>query len=139
MNHLPDTTTGVALRTPEELRMYQALQGDAPGYASALLEQLPRARTVVLHRLLAALWREDVGEISRSAPAPLRLLSGKRRAPHLGRISQRVEDNSTCLFQFCAGYLQPRWTHARIAGACLLLHLVNELNEFRHCIHSKQR
>jgi siderophore synthetase component len=63
MNHLPDTTTGVALRTPEELRMYQALQGDAPGYASALLEQLPRARTVVLHRLLAALWREDVGEI----------------------------------------------------------------------------
>jgi D-ornithine---citrate ligase len=64
MNHQPDSTTaGVALRTPEEQRMYETLEGNAPGYASAFLEQLPRARTVVLHRLLAALWREDVGEI----------------------------------------------------------------------------
>ena len=64
MNHQPDTSTaGLALRTPEEQRMYQTLEGNAPGYASAFLDQLPRARTVVLHRLLAALWREDVGEI----------------------------------------------------------------------------
>jgi D-ornithine---citrate ligase len=64
MKRLPDATpTGVQPRTPEELRMHQALQANAPRYASAFLEQLPRARTVVLHRLLAALWREDIGEI----------------------------------------------------------------------------
>ncbi|HJT04774.1 MAG TPA: IucA/IucC family protein [Pseudonocardiaceae bacterium] len=64
MSHLPDaTSTAAGLRTPEELRMYDALQRDAPEYASAFQEQLPRARNVVLHRLLAALWREDVGTI----------------------------------------------------------------------------
>lgn len=54
---------GVHPRTPEELRMYDSLRANVPRYASAFLTQLPRARTVVLHRLLAALWREDVGEI----------------------------------------------------------------------------
>ncbi|MBV9144041.1 MAG: hypothetical protein JO115_24505 [Pseudonocardiales bacterium] len=64
MSHLQDTTPHqVPLRTIEELRMYQTLGADAPRYAAAFLEQLPRARTVVLHRLLAALWREDVGGI----------------------------------------------------------------------------
>jgi hypothetical protein len=39
MNHQPDSTTaGVALRTPEEQRMYETLEGNAPGYASAFLE-----------------------------------------------------------------------------------------------------
>lgn len=64
MKHLPDAIpAGVQLRTPEELRMHRALQAKAPRYASVFVEQLPRARTVVLHRLLAALWREDIGEI----------------------------------------------------------------------------
>jgi siderophore synthetase component len=64
MNHLHDETpAGVQLRTPEELRMLESLRANAPQYASAFLKQLPRARTVVLHRLLAALWREDIGEI----------------------------------------------------------------------------
>jgi siderophore synthetase component len=64
MSHLQDTTPHrVSLRTIEELRMYENLDADAPRYAAAFLEQLPRARTVVLHRLLAALWREDVGGI----------------------------------------------------------------------------
>jgi siderophore synthetase component len=57
------TTAGYQLRTNEELRMYETLQRRAPQYATAFLEQLPRARTVVLHRLLAALWREDIGTI----------------------------------------------------------------------------
>ncbi len=43
--------------------MHETLRVNAPQYASAFLEHLPRARTVVLHRLLAALWREDIGEI----------------------------------------------------------------------------
>jgi D-ornithine---citrate ligase len=51
------------LRTVEELRMYEELGANAPRYAAAFLEQLPRARTVVLHLLLAALWREDVGAL----------------------------------------------------------------------------
>src|SRR5947209_7067331 len=58
-----DTPAEVQLRTPEELRMHETLRVNAPQYASAFLKQLPRARTVVLHRLLAALWREDIGEI----------------------------------------------------------------------------
>ena len=86
MSHVPDTATGVALRTPEELRMYRVLLGDAPGYASAFLEQVLRARIVVLHRLLAALWREDVGEIRTAGrrvdtgeqPALATLLAGFR-------------------------------------------------------------
>jgi siderophore synthetase component len=49
--------------TPEELRMYRTLQAKEPRYANAYLDQLPKARAVVLHRLLAALWREDIGEI----------------------------------------------------------------------------
>ncbi|MGH3824944.1 MAG: IucA/IucC family protein [Pseudonocardiaceae bacterium] len=64
MNHVQDTTSaGVQLRTTEELRMYQALSAHAPRYAAAFLEQLPRARTVVLHRLISALWRENLGGI----------------------------------------------------------------------------
>src|SRR5438270_874815 len=63
MNHQPDSDASVALHTPEEQHMYETLKSNAPGYASAFLEQLPRARSVVLHRLLAALWREDVAEI----------------------------------------------------------------------------
>jgi len=67
MRHLPDVAPAeVKPRTAEELRMHQALQANAPRYAGAFLEQLPRARTVVLHRLLAALWREDIGEIRTS-------------------------------------------------------------------------
>src|SRR5579884_1787682 len=67
MRHLPDVAPAeVEPRTAEELRMHQALQANAPRYAGAFLEQLPRARTVVLHRLLAALWREDIGEIRTS-------------------------------------------------------------------------
>ncbi len=65
------------LRTLEELRMYETLGANAPRYAAAFLEQLPRARTVVLHRLLAALWREDVGAIrtaSRRLDASTRVL-----------------------------------------------------------------
>ncbi|MGB6163663.1 MAG: IucA/IucC family protein [Pseudonocardiaceae bacterium] len=58
------------LRTVEELRMYEELGANEPQYAAAFLEQLPRARTVVLHLLLAALWREDVGAL-RSASARL--------------------------------------------------------------------
>jgi siderophore synthetase component len=61
MTNLPETE--VHLRTPEELRMYQTLQVTAPRYASGFLQHLPKARTVVLHRLLAALWREDFGAI----------------------------------------------------------------------------
>ena len=64
MNHLQDITPdGVQLRTIEELRMYETLGANVPRYAAAFLEQLPRARAVVLHRLLAALWREDIGAI----------------------------------------------------------------------------
>lgn len=64
MKQLPDATPAeVQLRTPEERRMHQALRANAPRYAGAFLHQLPKARTVVLHRLLAALWREDIGEI----------------------------------------------------------------------------
>jgi D-ornithine---citrate ligase len=64
MSHLQDATPErVQLRTIEERRMYETLGADVPRYAAAFLEQLPRARTVVLHRLLAALWREDVGAI----------------------------------------------------------------------------
>ncbi|MEO7193870.1 MAG: IucA/IucC family protein [Pseudonocardiaceae bacterium] len=51
------------LHTIEELRMYETLAATAPRYASAFLKHLPRARSVVLRRLLAALWREDVGGI----------------------------------------------------------------------------
>jgi len=51
------------LRSPEELRMHQVLHTDAPQYAAAFLEHLPRARTAVLQRLLEALWREDVGTL----------------------------------------------------------------------------
>ncbi|MGH3774067.1 MAG: IucA/IucC family protein [Pseudonocardiaceae bacterium] len=51
------------LRTTEELQMYETLAMAAPRYATAFLEHLPRARSVVLHQLLAALWREDVGAI----------------------------------------------------------------------------
>ncbi|MBW0009932.1 MAG: hypothetical protein JO063_07410, partial [Pseudonocardiales bacterium] len=59
-----DTTPArLQLRTIEELRMYETLDATAPQYAPAFLEHLPRARSVVLHRLLAALWREDVGAI----------------------------------------------------------------------------
>jgi diaminopimelate decarboxylase/siderophore synthetase component len=75
---LQDTTPDqVQLRTLEELRMYETLGATAPRYAAAFLEQLPRARTVVLHRLLAALWREDVGAIrtaSRRLDASIRVL-----------------------------------------------------------------
>ena len=40
MSHLPDATSiAVGLRTREELRMYEALQRDAPEYASAFQEQ----------------------------------------------------------------------------------------------------
>ncbi|MGH3719300.1 MAG: IucA/IucC family protein [Pseudonocardiaceae bacterium] len=64
MNHLQSITPDRAqLRTIEELRMYEALGATAPQYARAFLEHLPRARSVVLYRLLAALWREDVGAI----------------------------------------------------------------------------
>ncbi|MBV9160199.1 MAG: hypothetical protein JO309_12310 [Pseudonocardiales bacterium] len=64
MSHLQDITPDrVQLRTIEELRMYETLGANAPRYAAAFLAQLPRARTVVLHRLLAALWRENVGAI----------------------------------------------------------------------------
>jgi D-ornithine---citrate ligase len=64
MSHLQDATPErVQLRTTEELRMYDTLGATVPRYAAAFLEQLPRARTVVLHRLIAALWREDVGAI----------------------------------------------------------------------------
>src|SRR5262249_283348 len=54
---------GSQLRTAEELRMYEALRDSAPRYANPFLEQLPRARKVVLHRLISALWREDIGAI----------------------------------------------------------------------------
>ncbi len=64
MTHLQDTTPAeVQLRTTEELRMYETLRTSAPRYAAAFLEHLPRARAVVLQRLLAALWREDVSAI----------------------------------------------------------------------------
>lgn len=64
MTRAQDTTSAVVqLRTTEERRMYQTLSAHEPRYAAAFLDQLPRARTVVLHRLLAALWREDVGAI----------------------------------------------------------------------------
>ncbi|MDQ3760946.1 MAG: hypothetical protein M3460_04405 [Actinomycetota bacterium] len=64
MNHFQDTNPARAqLRTIEELRMYETLGANAPRYTAAFLEQLPKARTAVLHRLLAALWREDVGAI----------------------------------------------------------------------------
>jgi siderophore synthetase component len=94
MNHPKDNTlAGAQLHTTEELRMYETLSASEPRYAAAFLEQLPRARTVVLHRLLAALWREDVGAIrttsrrlnagapvpGRAGPAALEsLLSGSR-------------------------------------------------------------
>jgi siderophore synthetase component len=55
--------TEVQPRTPEEMRMYQTLRATAPHYAGGFLKHLPKARTVVLHRLLAALWREDLGGI----------------------------------------------------------------------------
>jgi siderophore synthetase component len=57
------TPARVQLRTTEELQMYQTLDTDAPRYAAAFLEHLPRARIAVLQLLLAALWREDVGAI----------------------------------------------------------------------------
>jgi D-ornithine---citrate ligase len=69
MNPVQDATPArVQLRTIEELRMYatlgiDTLHANAPHYAAAFLEHLPRARTALLHRLLAALWREDVGAI----------------------------------------------------------------------------
>jgi siderophore synthetase component len=63
MSFQTTTPAGGQLRTIEELRMYEALGATALRYATAFLEHLPRARTVVLHRLLAALWREDVGAI----------------------------------------------------------------------------
>ncbi|MDQ4103221.1 MAG: hypothetical protein M3186_05765 [Actinomycetota bacterium] len=66
------------LRTVEELRMYEALAANVPRYAAAFLDQLPRARTVVLHRLLAALWREDVGGIRTGS----RRLDVRICAPH---------------------------------------------------------
>jgi siderophore synthetase component len=75
MTYLPEA--GVQPRTAEELRMYETLRANEPQYASVFLEQLPRARTVVLHRLLAALWREDVGEIR---TAGRRLDAGHRTA-----------------------------------------------------------
>ncbi|MGH3825719.1 MAG: IucA/IucC family protein [Pseudonocardiaceae bacterium] len=50
-------------RTLEELRMHETLAATAPRYASAFLKHLPQARSMVLHRLLAALWREDVSGI----------------------------------------------------------------------------
>ncbi|HET9257750.1 MAG TPA: IucA/IucC family protein, partial [Pseudonocardiaceae bacterium] len=43
--------------------MHEALRDSAPRYVSPFLKQLPRARRVVLHRLLSALWREDFGAI----------------------------------------------------------------------------
>lgn len=65
------------LRTGQERRMYEALAVNAPWYLTSFLEQLPRARAVVLHLLLAALWREDIGALrtagrryDTSAPAP---------------------------------------------------------------------
>jgi siderophore synthetase component len=57
------TPARVQLRTTEELQMYQTLDTDAPRYAAAFLEYLPRARIAVLQLLLAALWREDIGAI----------------------------------------------------------------------------
>lgn len=69
MTHVPDDTmagtqiAGTQLRTIEELRMHRALSAQEPRYAAAFLEQLPRARTVVLHRLISALWRENLGAI----------------------------------------------------------------------------
>ncbi|MGH8898563.1 MAG: IucA/IucC family protein [Egibacteraceae bacterium] len=84
MNDLQSTTPVAAqLRTIEELRMYEALSANvlsanvlsthtlgvnaldtsAPRYAAAFLQHLPRARTAILRRLLAAVWREDVARI----------------------------------------------------------------------------
>lgn len=55
--------------------MHQTLRAHRPRYAAAFLEQLPRARTVVLHRLISALWREDLGAIrTASRRLPGRLL-----------------------------------------------------------------
>jgi siderophore synthetase component len=51
------------LRTLEELRMYETLTTNAPQYAAAFLQHLPRARTALLRSLIAAVWREDVGAI----------------------------------------------------------------------------
>lgn len=51
------------LQTIEELRMHEALTANASGYAAAFLQHLPRARTALLSRLIAALWREDIAAI----------------------------------------------------------------------------
>lgn len=70
--------------------MYETLRANAPRYAAAFLGHLPRARTAVLHRLLAALWREDIGAIRtasqrldasapRADPAALESLLGNVR------------------------------------------------------------
>jgi siderophore synthetase component len=97
MNHQPDTNTaGTALCTPEEQRMYETLEGNAPGYASAFLEQLPRARTVVLHRLLAALWREDIGEIR---TAGRRLAAGDQSG--LARLLADFRPGTWLVREFC--------------------------------------
>jgi D-ornithine---citrate ligase len=67
MNFQDTTPVRVQLRTIEEQRMYETLCADAPQYAAAFLRHLPNARTAVLHRLLAALWREDVSAIRTSS------------------------------------------------------------------------
>jgi siderophore synthetase component len=57
--------------------MHETLSVNAPQYVAPFLAQLPRARAVVLYRLLAALWREDISAIrttsrrfDASTPAP---------------------------------------------------------------------
>ncbi|MGH3936660.1 MAG: IucA/IucC family protein [Pseudonocardiaceae bacterium] len=99
MNHLQDVTPARApLRTIEELRMYETLGANAPRYTAAFLEQLPKARTAVLHRLLAALWREDVGAI---------------------RTTSRRLDASA--LQAPLGYVQPgRWQLHELDGTAVL-------------------
>ncbi|MGH3853250.1 MAG: IucA/IucC family protein [Pseudonocardiaceae bacterium] len=57
--------------------MHETLAATAPRYASAFLKHLPTARSVVLRRLLAALWREDVGGI-RTASRRLDVHPGHR-------------------------------------------------------------
>lgn len=43
--------------------MYETLRARAPQHVTGFLQNLPRARATIVHRLLSAVWREDIGGI----------------------------------------------------------------------------
>lgn len=63
MTDIEDTALAMQFHTVEELRMYETLATNATDYTVGFLQHLPRARTALLQRLIAALWREDITAI----------------------------------------------------------------------------